>query len=261
MARSCYASPCRPAREAAAAREGSPSLRRMLATWRLTVCSLRTRRCAMSWFVRPSATRLRTSNSRLLSSPSGVSTASVRKRRARSAELPEHRLGASALPFRSQLLEARERRLDLAPCPIVAPQGAQRGGEVEPHASGLEPSIARREQIECILERAPRSVVVAAGHRQRPFRGAHRCEQRARPRLRRDLAELPQRLGGALVLSQLRERPDRYLEPRAALDPARVREPPEIAISQLCRLRRLAAVERECSAPEQGEGVRLTAGE
>jgi hypothetical protein len=143
----------------------------------------------------------------------------------------------------------------------MTPQGAQRGGEVQPHTSGLEPSVARHEEIECILEGTPRSVVVASGHRQRPFRGVHGCEQRAPPRPRGDLAELPQRLGGAVVLCEARERPDNYLESRTALDPARIREPPEIAIGQLFRLRRLAAVEGERSAPEQGESVRITAGE
>ena len=171
MARSCYARPYRPAREAAAAREVSPSLRRMFATWRLTVCSLRTRRWAMSWFVRPSATRPRTSSSRSLNSASGPSIG--QKRRSRPAELPEHGLRAGALRRRSQLLERRESRLDLAPCPIVAPQRCQRGGEVEPHARGLEASVARSEQVECVLERAPRSVVVAAGCGQRPSE-AHR---------------------------------------------------------------------------------------
>jgi hypothetical protein len=74
-------------------------------------------------------------------------------------------------------------------------------------------------------------------------------------------AELLQRFGGTLVLSELCERPDRNLEPLAALHPARVREPPEIAVGQLCRLRSSTAVEGECSAPEHREGVRLAAGE
>src|SRR5919197_3635685 len=70
-------SPYRPAREAAAVLEVSPSLRRMFATWRFTVCSLRTRRSAMSRFVRPTATRSSTSNSRRPSPPSGVSATSA----------------------------------------------------------------------------------------------------------------------------------------------------------------------------------------
>ena len=176
----------------------------------------------MSWFVSPSATRPRTSSSRSLSSPSGVSNASG---------------GSVARPLRSF------RNI------------------VEAHAGGLEGGIARCEQIDRVLERAPCSVVVAPGRRQRPFRGAHRGTERACPRPRRDLAKLRQRLGGTPVLSEACERLDGHLEPCAALDPARVREPPEIAIGQLFGLCRLAAVEGERGAPEQGERVRLAAGE
>src|SRR5205823_11027699 len=98
-------------------------------------------------------------------------------------------------------------------------------------------------------------------HRQRPVGGAHCCEEGPRPGPRGDLAELAQRFGGALVLTQTRERPDRQLEPGASLDPTRVGETPEVAIGQLCRLRWLISVEGEGGTPEQGEDVRLTAGE
>src|SRR5436309_15437046 len=63
------------------------------------------------------------------------------KRRTPFAGLPEHGLGARALPDRAQFLEAHERRLDLAPCPIMVALRAQRGGDVEPHASRFEPGI------------------------------------------------------------------------------------------------------------------------
>src|SRR6187549_1537085 len=58
------AAPSLAAWAAAAARDGKSSLVRMLATWRLTVCSLRNRRSAISWLLRPWATRPRTSVSR-----------------------------------------------------------------------------------------------------------------------------------------------------------------------------------------------------
>jgi hypothetical protein len=61
------------------------------------------------------------------------------------------------------------------------------------------------------------------------------------------------------VLSLTRERPDCELEPDASLDPAPLGEPAEIAISQLCCLRRLVLVKGEGAASEQREGVRLAA--
>ena len=75
-----------------------------------------------------------------------------RKRHARFAELPEHRLGAGALRVCSDLPEVRDGSLDLVLCLIAASQCAQRCGEVEPHATGFERSITCREHIDCVLE-------------------------------------------------------------------------------------------------------------
>ena len=80
--------PIRPARvacAAAAARDDCVSLRRMFATWRCTVCSLRTSDEAISRFESPAATSLSTSVSRLLSGESPFARRERRRRGTRRA--------------------------------------------------------------------------------------------------------------------------------------------------------------------------------
>ena len=52
--------------DAAAVREWTPSLSKMLLTWRCTVLSLTNSSAAIAWFVLPAATSLSTSISRAL---------------------------------------------------------------------------------------------------------------------------------------------------------------------------------------------------
>ena len=55
--------------DAAAVREWTPSLSKMLLTWRCTVLSLTNSSLAIAWFVLPAATSLNTSISRALKGP------------------------------------------------------------------------------------------------------------------------------------------------------------------------------------------------
>src|SRR2546428_2673014 len=174
-------------------------------------------------------------------------------------DFPEHCLAARPLSVCSHLPKVGKCSLELAACAILVSECRQRCGEIEPHAPGFIAGIARREEVESVLERAPRGVVVALCRRQRSFGGKHRRADRPRLRTRRDPAELAQRTSGALVLTLERERPDCQLESDASLDPSRLGEAAEIAISEVCRLRRLVPVKREGAASEQREGVRLAA--
>src|SRR5918996_3197522 len=65
----------------------------------------------------------------------------VGKPHARLSELSEHGLGTRALALRSQVPEVRDGGLDLAPGAVVAPERAQRLGEVKPDAGRLEAGI------------------------------------------------------------------------------------------------------------------------
>ena len=94
MARSGDRPQSRPSRAAsatAAVRVVRPSLRRMFATWRCTVCGLKTNCWAISWSLKPLATNANTSRSRPESNagggsppePAGASGASSRTQRTR----------------------------------------------------------------------------------------------------------------------------------------------------------------------------------
>src|SRR6266508_859846 len=154
-----------------------------------------------------------------------------RTRHARRAELLEHRLGAAAFPVGSDRSEVLDRGLHLALCLIGPAQRVEGCREVEPHSTGLEGSLAGGEQVERVLERASCSVVVAARCGQRSLGGGDRSENWPRAGSGGYLAELAQRVSGALMFTQAGQCLDCQLEACASLDPAGLGEPAEIAIS------------------------------
>ena len=160
-------SPSRAARAAAAARVGSPSLRRMFATCRCTVCGLTTSSDAISRLLRPVATSASTSRSRRVSSPSFAAGAG--RPSSRAAEIRSWRASSSR-----NVSWARARLEPRSLC----------GAELEEHAGEQEarprartaPRRARRAR------RRPR----AGGERAPARRGRRRPRPpRARPPLRR----------------------------------------------------------------------------
>ena len=97
--------PSRAASATAAARVVRPSLWRMFATWRCTVCWLKTNCSAISWSLKPLATKANTSRSRRESNAAGGSTttragaagaSAERNARATDAQSPAH--GKCAFP-------------------------------------------------------------------------------------------------------------------------------------------------------------------
>ena len=101
---------------------------------------------------------------------------SRRSRRWNDAELSEHVQCTDRVPLCAHRLKLGVCDLCLATSSISPPQRAQHGGEIEPDARSLEPSVARGEEVESIFERSSRGVVLGAGHRQRALRGAHRSK-------------------------------------------------------------------------------------
>jgi hypothetical protein len=74
--------------DAAAARERTPSLSKMLLTWRCTVLSLTNSSVAIAWLVLPTATSLSTSISRALKGPGTSAGRSSSSARCRSGRAP-----------------------------------------------------------------------------------------------------------------------------------------------------------------------------
>ena len=245
MATSCYTSPYRPAREAAAALDGSPNLRRMFATWRLTVCSLRTRRSAIWWFVRPSATRPSTSSSRLLRPPRGVSTASaggvarvvlsypsIANARARSPSAPISWKSASAASISRRARSLRPRALSVAA------------------RSSRTRAVSNRASLDASKSIASSNERRAASCRRGP---PPACLPRNTPQQVADASASAPRSRGARPTGRWRARtsPRRasalicHLQPGASLDPGRVGKSPEVAIGQLRPPLKVIAIEGE----------------
>jgi hypothetical protein len=57
------------------------------------------------------------------------------------------------------------------PCPFLVPQSFERSGKIEADPGSVEPGAAGQDQVECVLQRGTRSLVVTAGPGQRTLGG------------------------------------------------------------------------------------------
>ena len=160
MARSGDRPQSRPRRAAsatAAAREPRPSLWRMFATWRCTVCWLRTSCSAISWSLNPLATSASTSRSRPESSaaagsPARRAGASGREHR---TQRPRHRLPIAGprevgAPVERDQRRPRDRRREL-PAEMVgdgAIAAAVHDERRRPHPLQLRPNVVAVDELQ-----------------------------------------------------------------------------------------------------------------
>jgi hypothetical protein len=231
----------------------------MFATWRCTVCSLITSRAAISRLLSPSATSASTSSSRGESSPSGPSAASDTT--AGRPRYREHRLGPGRLVCRAQLPARRERSLALPPRGHVATESVKRRRVLEPQPGGLERRLARRQDVERVLEPAPRLRVLAAGGRKRAPRRERGRPHRPRAHPRGDLPQLAQRRRRTIEVAQPGLGPHGEFEPGPTLGPAPAGEAPQVAVGELRGLLGAALVKRPDTAVERCQGVSFAARE